>query len=257
RDDESAGHYYQQPALAGVEIVLDDGRVTHSDSSGHYSFRHVPFGVHGIEAKFQSGEPFFYTTDSPAVWAMNGTVDFGINFAKGQIFGFVLNDAGKGVAGVAVEIRAPGFVRTALTTADGKFSFLGLESGAYSVSTRPESYPMGYALRNLPAAQVNVEPGGPAKAELSVKAIRAVSGHVVIYDRVSGRQAPLPGATVVLKELSLEAVTSDTGAYIFRNLPAGKYTIAVTWAARETSSSVIVPADPANIKDVELNAGSR
>jgi hypothetical protein len=62
---------------------------------------------------------------------------------------------------------------------------------------------------------------------------------------------------MILSKLSLEAVTSDTGAYIFRNLPAGKYTIAVTWAGKETSWSVIVPADPANIKDVDLNAGSR
>ena len=257
RDDESEGHYYQQPALGGVEIVLDDGRVTHSDSTGHYSFHHVPFGVHRVKARYQSVEPFFYTTDSPAVAAMNSTVDFGINFAKGQVFGFVLNDAGKGVAGVAVEIRATGFVRTVLTTADGKFSFLGLESGAYNVSTRPESYPMGYSLQSLPTAEVKVEPGSPAKAELSVKAIRAVSGRVAIYDRASGRQVPLPGATVTLKELSLQAVTSATGAYIFRNLPAGRYTIGVTWAGKETSSSVVVPADPANIKGVDLNAGSR
>src|SRR5262249_60596106 len=133
RDDESAGYSSQQPAIAGVEIVLDDGRVTHSDSSGNYSFHHVPFGVHRVEAKFQSGEPFFYTTDSPAVAAMNSTVDFGINFAKGQVFGFVLNDAGKGVAGVAVEIRGAGFVRTVLTTAGGKFGLLGLGSGAHNV----------------------------------------------------------------------------------------------------------------------------
>jgi hypothetical protein len=116
---------------------------------------------------------------------------------------------------------------------------------------------MGYSLQSLPTAQVNVEPGSPAKGELSVKAIRAVSGRVVIYDRASGRQAPLPGVTVILKELSLQAVTSDTGAYIFRNLPAGKYTIAVTWAGKETTSTVLVPADPANIKGVDLNAGTR
>ena len=95
RDDDSAGLYNaQMPAMGGVEVRLDEDRVTRTDSSGYYAFHHVPFGVHRVEAKLQSDEPFFYTTDSPATVDMNATADFGINFAKGQIFGFLLNDAG-------------------------------------------------------------------------------------------------------------------------------------------------------------------
>ena len=86
-----------------------------------------------------------------------------------------------------------------------------------------------------------------------------MQGTVILTEsiRALSRQVPLPDATVILKELSLEATTGDNGAYIFRNLPAGRYTIAVMWAGKETSTSVTVPADPANIKDVDLNAGTR
>src|ERR1051326_3406166 len=59
------------PAVGGVEVRLDENRVTHTDAGGYYSFPLVPFGVHRIEAKYQSGEPFFYTTDSPATADMN------------------------------------------------------------------------------------------------------------------------------------------------------------------------------------------
>ena len=60
RDDDSAGLYNARaPALSGVEVRLDENRVTRTDSGGYYSFHHVPFGVHRVEAKLQSAEPFF------------------------------------------------------------------------------------------------------------------------------------------------------------------------------------------------------
>ncbi len=142
RDDDSAGLYNTQaPTLSGVEVRLDENRVTRTDSSGYYSFHHVPFGVHRVEAKLQSGEPFFYTTDSPATVDMNATVDFGVNFAKGQIFGFLLNDAGTGINGVTVELKGEKFTRRVQTGVTGKFAFTGLVPGTYSVATLPDSYP--------------------------------------------------------------------------------------------------------------------
>jgi hypothetical protein len=257
RDDDSSGAYSGQSALGGIEIRLDESRTTHSDANGNYSFHHVPFGVHRVEAKYESDEPFFYTTSSPATADMNATVDFGINFAKGQIFGFLLNDAETGISGVTVELQGEKFTRRISTMSNGKFSFTGLAPGTYSISTLPDSYPPGYGLQDLAVQTVTVEPGKPASTRFVVKAIRSVSGRVMVYDKKLLQPVPLEGAVVRLKELSLEVKTAANGAYLFRNLAAGTYTIAVEYAGKETVRTVTLPPEPANLRNVDLNAGTK
>jgi uncharacterized protein (DUF2141 family) len=258
RDDDSAGLYNaQMPAMGGVEVRLDEDRVTRTDSSGYYAFHHVPFGVHRVEAKLQSDEPFFYTTDSPATVDMNATADFGINFAKGQIFGFLLNDAGTGINGITVELKGEKVTRRVQTGVNGKFAFTGLVPGNYAVATLPDSYPSGYALQDLAAQTVGVQSGKPASTEFKVKALRSIAGRVLVYDKVTLQTVPLAGAVVRLKEVSLETKTGTTGAYIFRNLAAGTYTVAIESDGKEISRTVVVPAGPASIRDVDLNAGTK
>jgi hypothetical protein len=258
RDDESAGLYVAQlPAVGGVEVRLDEDRITRTDSSGYYSFHHVPFGVHRVEAKFQSDEPFFYTTDSPATVDMNATADFGINFAKGQIFGFLLNDAASGINGITVELKGEKFTRRVQTGVNGKFAFTGLVPGNYSVATLADSYPPGYALQDLAAQTVAVESGRPATTQFTVKALRSIAGRVLVYDKATLQTVPLAGAVVRLKEVSQEVKTSATGAYIFRNLAAGTYTVVIEHDGKEVSRNVTVPSAPANIRDIDLNAGTK
>ncbi|HEV2964383.1 MAG TPA: carboxypeptidase regulatory-like domain-containing protein [Candidatus Angelobacter sp.] len=258
RDDESTAQYKgQQPGIADVEVRLDDTRVTHTDSNGYYSFHHVPYGVHRVEAEFHSADPFFYTTDSPATADLNSVVDFGINFAKGQLFGFVLNDARKGISGVVVELSGAGIQRSITTDADGKFTFQGLGPGTFSITTQAGSYPNGYSLQGLEPQQATVEPGKPAKLEFTVKAIRVISGKITVYDTTALKPVPLPDAIVYVKELSISAKTGPNGAYILRNVPVGVYTLAVVYKGRETVRKVMVPAEPANIRDMDLDAGAK
>jgi hypothetical protein len=263
RDDDSVGLYNaQMPAMGGVEVRLDEDRVTHTDSGGYYAFHHVPFGVHRVEAKLQSDEPFFFTTDSPATVDMNATADFGINFAKGQIFGFLLNDAGSGINGITVELKGEKVTHRVQTGVNGKFAFTGLVPGTYSVATLPDSYPPGYALQDVAAQIVAVESGKPASTEFKVKALRSIAGRVLVYDKGTLQTVPLAGAVVRLKEVSLETKTGETktgatGAYIFRNLAAGTYTVAIENDGKEISRTVVVPAGPASVRDVDLNAGTK
>jgi hypothetical protein len=258
RDDDSGGTYSAQlPVVGGVEVRLDEDRVTRTDAGGYYSFHHVPFGVHRVEAKFQSDEPFFYTTDSPVTVDMNATADFGINFAKGQIFGFLLNDAASGINGITVELKGEKFERRVQTGVNGKFAFTGLVPGNYSVATLPDSYPPGYALPDLAAQTVAVESGKPATTQFTVKALRSIAGRVLVYDKATLQTVPLAGAVVRLKEVSQEVKTSATGAYIFRNLAAGTYTVVIEYDGKEVSRSVTVPSAPANIRDIDLNAGTK
>ena len=257
RDDDATGSFSGQESLAGVEVVLDDTRVTRTDSHGSYFFHHVPFGVHRVEAKFHSDDPFFYTTDSPATADINSTVDFGINFARGQVFGFLLNDARAGVGAITIELRGEHTLRRMQTGEDGKFSFPGLPPGTYSISATPESFPPGYSLETLTAQQASVEPGRPISTQLTVTALRSISGRVVAYDKTVSQNVPVAGAVVRIKELGREAKTGENGAYIFRNLPAGTCSVAAEYGGREIMRVVVVPATPANIRDIELNAGSK
>lgn len=252
RDDESSAHYAHQQGLVGIEIMLDDTSSTHTDANGYYAFHHVAFGAHSVEARLQTSEPYFHTTDSPAVAAINSTVDFGINFAKGQLFGFLLNDAGAGINGVTVELHGAGATRTSQTAMDGKFSFMGIEPGAYSITTQPASFPPGYVLQELKPVQATVEIAKPERVELKVKAIRAISGRVTRYDRTQLKPVPVADATVRIKELSLETKTGSNGVYVFRNLPAGTYTVIATSSEGEMSRMVVLPSGPATMRDIDL-----
>ncbi|HEX7961701.1 MAG TPA: carboxypeptidase regulatory-like domain-containing protein, partial [Terriglobales bacterium] len=258
RDDEDTAKYTGgQEGIAGVEVRLDENRVTRSDANGFYSFNHVPFGEHRIEAMFQSAEPFFFTTNSPATAEINSMIDFGINFQKGQVFGYLKNDAGHGIPGVVVELHGVEVTRRIRTSTDGKFTFSGLSAGTYKISTLPDSYPPGYPLQNLPEWAVALEPGRPAQAEFTVRATRVISGRVVAYDKQMLQQVPLEGITVRLVEAAVETKTSASGAFVFRNLPAGVYTIDVTYKGKEITQWVMLPPEPTNVHDIELNVGTK
>jgi uncharacterized protein (DUF2141 family) len=140
---------------------------------------------------------------------------------------------------------------------NGKFAFTGLVPGNYSVATLPDSYPPGYALQNLEAHTVAVESGKPANTEFKVKALRSIAGRVLVYDKTTLQTVPLVGTVVRLKEIAMEVKTGAAGAYIFRNLAAGTYSVVVEHDGKEFSRIVTVPATPANIRDIDVNAGTK
>jgi hypothetical protein len=124
------------------------------------------------------------------------------------------------------------------------------------VATLSDSYPPGYALQDLAAQTVVVDAGKPASAQFTAKALRSIAGRVLVYDKATLQTAPLSGVTVRLKELSLEVKTGAGGAYIFRNLAAGTYTVAIEHEGREITRTVTLEPPPASIRDIDLNAGT-
>jgi hypothetical protein len=101
-----------------------------------------------------------------------------------------------------------------------------------------------------------VDPGKPASAQFTVKALRSIAGRVLVYDKATLQTVPLTGVTVRLKELSLEVKTGAGGAYIFRNLAAGTYTVAIEHEGKEITRTVILASAPGSIRDIDLNAGT-
>ena len=90
-----------------------------------------------------------------------------------------------------------------------------------------------------------------------MKALRSIAGRVLVYDKSSLQTVPLAGVTVRLKELSQEVKTGPSGAYIFRNLAAGTYTVAIEHEGKEITRTVTLTPAPATVRDIDLNAGTK
>jgi hypothetical protein len=125
------------------------------------------------------------------------------------------------------------------------------------VATLPDSFPPGYSLQDLSAKNVTVEPGRPASTQFTVRALRSIAGRVLVYDKSKLQTVPLEGAIVRLKERSLEVKTGPTGGYIFRNLPAGTYTVSTEYEGKEITRTVVLTPAPINLRDVDLNVGAK
>ena len=256
RDDEALAQYKGQSPMAGIVVRLDNDRTTTTDVSGHYVFSHVPYGVHRVEAQLESSEQF-HTTNSPASAEINSTVDFGISFVRGELFGFVQNDAGAGIAGVSVDLEGDGHTRTVVTTMDGKFRFRGLSAGPFVVRTQPASYPPGYVIQNIRPQSIDVEIGHPKQVTFSVNAIRSVSGKVTIYDTTKLQSVPLANVTVKIEDLKLETKTNANGSYLFRNLTAGTYTIVAISGQSKTTRKITIPPEPTNLRNIDLDVTAK
>jgi hypothetical protein len=216
----------ERPVQA-VEISLDGDRRTRSDSKGHYSFRNVVYGVHGVQIAFQSARPFWYTTPSKANTNADSIVDFGIMYPSAQLIGYVLNDGGVGLADIGILAKGPQGELNITTNQAGKFVIPIARSGAYFVRVNAETVPDGYALEELQPASISVADGDFKKILFTLTAIRAVTGSVRTYDSAKGTYVPVTGVTVQVPELHRKTITAKDGRYSFRNMPAGIWTILV------------------------------
>ncbi len=238
--------------MPGVEIRLGDGRSTRTDAGGNYAFTRIPFGEHRLEAVIDPAQPFFFTTDSRVVTGIDKNVDFTISLLQSSILGTLRNDAGAPIAGVTVAAHGTAGSRLCVTRDDGTFELNGLPAGEYTVETVADSYPSGYAVESARAARVITAPGAAGHTELTSRAARSVSGRVVRYDTNLLRTVAVAGARVRLVELAIESITDANGEYLFRELPAGEWTIATSDAV--TRGGTLSPS-PIALRNVDLNVG--
>jgi hypothetical protein len=254
RDDQSKGAL--EPGmrpLSGVEVALDDRRRTLTRTDGSYRFPNVPRGTHRIAALYHSRDPFFFTTPSDLEVKENAAVNFGIGFSLSGLMGQVLNDAGQGVAGVTVVIRSRGLKWSAVTEADGSFFVSSLAAGEFSVQVDEDSLPVGYSAETLvELPSVTVGASSPGKVAFTARALRSISGRVLRYDSKAGAYVPVAGAQVVLREPGPAAMTDPAGRYLFRDLPAGSYTITVQHEVQTSARTVRLGAQPVDLKDVDF-----
>jgi hypothetical protein len=104
--------------------------------------------------------------------------------------------------------------------------------------------------------EFQLDPSSPARVTVTLRAIRNIGGIVTFFDPEAGKNIPLPGVTVTIRELSKECLTDKSGAYLFRNLSPGSYTVVVADGDKELVRSVNLLADPKFLKSVNFSVGN-
>ncbi len=257
RDDGSKGELeVGMPPMHEVEIMLDDRRHTLTDANGSYRFPNVPRGKHKISAIYHSHDSFFFTTPSDQEVDEDANVNFGIGYSLSGLMGRVTNDATLGVGGVSIVIQNRGNNWTAVTQADGSFFVSSLVAGDYDVRVDEDSLPSGYSADLLGGSQrIEVGAASPGRVVFKARALRSISGRVLNYDATVGKYVPVMGAQVVLLELGLDIITDSTGRFLFRDLPAGAYTLKVQNEPRTSPQAVRVSDQPADLTNVDFQIG--
>jgi hypothetical protein len=256
-DDGATGTYHSGgPTLAGVEVVLDDARKTHTDLAGRYIFPGVSYSSHVVEIVYRSAAPFFFTTASRVQSDADSEINFGVGLSMARLFGFVRNDSGIGLANLEISVSKGLQHFSAHTDDNGKFRVEGLSGGEYDINLDLDSVPGGYSLSDLKAQQVTVDASTPAEVSFTLKAIRNISGRVTIYDRASSQGVPVTGVTVLVPELSRASVTDDNGIYLFRDLPAGPFTVFILYKEKQFRREVVLTDAPSFPKNIDINLGT-
>ena len=91
----------------------------------------------------------------------------------------------------------------------------------------PETVRNGYALDDLKPVTVSVDDGDSKTIIFAVPTIRSLSGIAQFYVAVVRAYVPVANAVVSLTELNRQAVSDKNGRDLFRNMPVGRFTIAV------------------------------
>lgn len=253
RDDHVSGTYRPDlPTVAGVEVILDGVRRTRTDASGWFKFDDVVYGRHRVEARFESEQPTFFTTPSPAYADMGEFVHFGVGLARSSVRGIVRTDAGSGLPAVVVRVTGADRELSIPTGTDGTFVAEGLPSGTYEVAIDPGSVPAGYPVDALRPEHVVVEDTTPGRITFVLRPYRSVSGRARLFNRTSGKYEPLAQTVVELRPLGRRSVTDANGLYTFRDLPSGEYTIAALHNGQERIVALSVPDGPALLRDMDV-----
>ena len=166
---------------------------------------------------------------------------------RGRVFNEAESKAGSGLGGVKVillpvDARESARVLERTTAPNGTYEFTGLQAGEYTVEIDPLSVPANFRVPEFAGLPLNVKISGNSYHEIPLDAQRVITGTVFIDENRDGRYSagidkPVQGAYVTING---NAVISDAkGAYVFRNLSAGRVEVLVM-SARGTECDPIV-----------------
>ncbi len=245
------------PGVAGVEVILDHRRRTRTAADGSYRFPGVPEGKHDVQAMLHTETSYYFTTPEQAEVPETAEVDFGVARSFSSLGGDVQDDTPHAVSGIVVRIQGGNHRVTTVTTGDGKFLVPRLPDGEYSVAVDAESLPAGYIIDEPAIVNIVTASGKAPRAALKIRAIRNISGRVLVYDRALGKYVGVAGTKVVLSELSLSATTDNDGRFLFRGLRAGTWTVSAEHEGQTINRLVTMPENPTQLTEINLIIGQR
>lgn len=246
------------PGLSAVRIRLDGNRVVATDNAGHFRFKGVSPGRHHLSLDLaQFPGRVRVTTPSEIdieVIDRNVQVNFGIvNFARviGTVFNDYHNDASRqsdapGLPHIRVRLSSGAYATEVTSDSSGDYEAADLPPGDYAVTIVSQDLPANYVVSGQ-AQQVHVEPIATAVADLPVRALRSISGRVLL--NTGSDQAPKlqPVAGVTIVAGAAVATTDAEGRYSLRDLPAGPLEIRVV-PTRDVPQNLHAPAGIVRLK---------
>jgi hypothetical protein len=232
-DDDITGVSTGQ-GISDVEVALDGSQRTRTDAAGRFSFSSVGSRMHRVIAQLPSADSYF-TTASHVEASVGDVVAFGVARTPARLIGHVMSDAGAGVSAVGVTLSRGSTRHASSSDSEGRFEIVA-PPGEWEASIVRDSLPAGYAVADASARNVMLKRAEPVTSDFTVRAARSISGRLA----APGEVIVQPGGRRVMSD-------SD-GHYAIRSLPAGK----VTLVAAGQSRSMVLPAEPASIHDVDF-----
>lgn len=259
--------------VAGMKIQLDGDRSATTNDQGRFHFSALnPDDYNVALISDELGVRLRASTATeqyiPLSARQTAKLSFGVTntgFVSGRIF----NDlyAGKeqaptntpGISGVHLSLRLTGTTSAPLAQtvdASGIYEFRNLAPGNYTLEIDPMTLPVDFRLPTQTSWQITVEPLRGLYLDVPLYAQRTVSGVVFMDKDGDGKfdpniDEPLAGARVVAGQS--ETPTDQQGAYILRNLPAGKVEL-IAYAHPRSScvTTINFAAEPAMLRAINL-----
>jgi len=240
-DPEMRGVFSGQAApLSGIAVALDGTRTTATDSRGRYVFPGISPGLHRVSALLPQAKPAFFTTPSHMEVPAGSKVDFGLVWSPARLSGRVISDANAPIRG-AVVVVTPKSGPPTRTTVDSEGIFrIDLPAGDYRADLATESLPPGYVVSGETQRGVHLVADQPAMISFQVRALRSIAG------------VAAPGAEIEIEPLGKKTVTDAAGNFVLRSLPPGTFRVTARSGKRETTKMVVLPDEPASMRDINL-----
>jgi len=264
-----------EPGVAGTTVQLNDKRSVKTDRDGRYQFTANEGGYNVIVVSEDLGVRVRASTATVQkifiASRQTVNVNFGVSgfgFIAGRVFNDAVSagDAGKtdfrGLDGVrlvlrSLDARSENFVTDQMSAGGGNYEFRNLSPGNYRLEIDSATLPANFRLPAQTFREIKVEPLAGFYLDIPIAAQRAIVGVVFIDRDGDGKFNPQADETVegvcIIAD-NAAATSNQNGAYILRNLRAGKIKVNVRTSSGTVNPSVFIElvAEPTTRRAVNL-----